>query len=475
MSSESLPSAVQDVLQQNMLDRKFQDTLKAKNTYRKTAYRLPMATRSGEQMIYSRNGHISPIFDNIVPSTNVGLDNGLTVNGINGTGDISFEQWSVFIGMLPKFLDINLMNEQEVIADLYAKYIEELSIHAAFVLDLRVARVAFQAYLSGSTYFPAAATAQTTIRVDNILGLNTAFQTITVNGNAAAYGLPQPVSNTYPLTATITNSSTGAVQTVTIVGATPDATSGLAQDPANISTLGMYGMSGTLTFSAAVTVNAHDTITAFDAPAIYRPNGKASINALALTDTLSAQMVLDAVAELRANGVPSPLSDGTYPCYLDPRIEAQIFTDPQYQVMSQGQMESQDFVGARVSRNFGVTFVTSTNAPAFTFTNFNNQQITARHAIVTGEKYVQESPFAGVEKAIKGLPDGGVVDTRLIDDFVFAHRLPIDRAGQIMSLGWYWIGGHVAPTDATITKATIPSASNARYKRAVVMQVANGN
>jgi hypothetical protein len=243
--------------------------------------------------------------------------------------------------------------------------------------------------------------------------------------------------------------------------------------------MGVYGSqylgaSGTLTFSLAQTLAKGDVIVAGDAPRIYRPNGKQSSYNLAATDTMGAQLIINAVAELRANGVKPPLPDGTYPCYIDPIVDAQFFTDSQYQIMSQGCIDSEFFANARLSRTFGVTFVPTTNAPSFSFTNSSGTNLVARHAIVCGDSYLQESPFDGTYAAISKMPDMGVADYRYLDgDIVLVNRLPLDRAGQILSMGWYWIGGFVAPTDITITPAVVPSASGARYKRAVPIQVAS--
>lgn len=472
MALEFLPSGVQDAIQTNQLKRRFEDKLRATNAYRKTAYRLPIEKRSGESIIYSRNGHISPVMDDIVPSTNVGIDNGLTINGVGGNGDYSFEQFSVTIGLLPKFMDLNILQNEEVIGDLYLLNAEELAEQAALSLDLRVARVAFRAYMGGQSYFTAGGTG-TTLRVDNVLGLDTAFGLLTINGKVVVNGAPQAVSNTYPLTVYITSATTGIITTATVTGVTYDDTTGFPDDPANISSLGVYGRSGTLTFSASQTVGQYDVIQSADSPVMYRPNGKNSVVGLDLTDTIGAQLVINAVAELRANGVKSPLKDGTFPCYIDPILHAQFFTDPQWQIMSQGQMQSEDFADGVINRNFGVTFVPTTNAPSNAITNHAGLPLVARRAIVTGDKYVQESPFSGID-ALFSAPGGArPVHTQLMDDFVFATRAPIDREGQFVSMGWYWVGGHVAPTDATITPDTIPSSTKARYKRAVVIEAAS--
>jgi hypothetical protein len=230
------------------------------------------------------------------------------------------------------------------------------------------------------------------------------------------------------------------------------------------------GASGTLTLDATLsaTVTAGDTIQAFDGSVVIRPNGKLNRSLLASTDTIGAQLIINAVAQLRRNNIKPPLGNGTYPCYIDPVVDAQFFTDPQYQIMSQTNMESPDFKNARVAQNFGVTFVPTTNAPAYVTAA---GQVT-RRAIVCGEKWLQESPFAGVESALRTMPDGGPADIRLVDRIAFVTRLPIDRAGQVLSQMWWYIGGFVVPTQATINSLVIPTATAARYKNAVVVEVA---
>jgi len=465
MAFENFPTVLQDIFQSNMLARRFEMQLGAKNAYRRTAFRLPVPVRSGESITYSRSGRISPVLSDLNPSANTGQDNGVT--GIGGVGAANptypFEQWSVSIGMSPYFLDLNIIQNKETIADVFKQNQDNLAENAALSLDLRVMATAFGSYLSGSTFVKTdQGGAGTTVEVDNAVGLDKAFATTSIGGNTFPTGAPVAVSAGNPLSVTITHTN-ATVETNTVIGVLAD-TSNTSYEKA------VGGYSATLTFGTATSADLEVgcTITASDAPQIYRPNGKPNAYEIASTDTIGAQLIINAVAELRANNVPSPLIDGTYPCYIDPIVDAQFFTDPQYQIMSQGQFKSADFVNGRVSPNFGVTFVPTTNSPAFT-----GNGVKLRHAIITGEKYVQQSPFAGTEEALKSMPDMGVSKFDFVDDIVFVQRMPLDRAGQILSSGWYWIGGYAAPTDATITSAVIPSASAARYKRAVVVQVAS--
>jgi hypothetical protein len=49
-------------------------------------------------------------------------------------------------------------------------------------------------------------------------------------------------------------------------------------------------------------------------------------------------------------------------------------------------------------------------------------------------------------------------------------REAIDRLQQIIAQSWYWIGGFCAPSDTTTNPTTVPTATNAAYKRAVIVE-----
>ena len=486
MALNNFPTIIGDILQTNLLETKFQDELEAINAYMSTAYRLPLPTRSGETMIYSRGGKLTPVLDDITPSSNVAPDNGAT--GIGGIGaanpTIPFEQWLISIGMTEYYLDLNIVQAPVLIADLFKKNVRTLAEQAVLSMDLKARKAAFGAYLSGSSFvtkvtgsvpngtlnsgtatalFPA---------VDNILGLNTAFAQVLFGATYFSHGQPQPVSGSFPLAITVTHLSDGTQTFYNVTSAGLDSVNASSMAVGEIGYSGMLGLANLTGSATALAIG--DTIAAFDAPAVYRPNGKLNQGQLALTDTMGAQLIINAVAELTANGVRSPLANGTYPCYIDPIVMAQFFADPQFQIMAVGQYKSDDFRKGVVNDNFGVTFVPTTNSPVFAVTN-NSVNLKVRQAIITGEKYLQYSPFDGTQAALASMPDMGVADYRFISnpDIVLVTRMPLDRAGQIISQGWWQISGFVAPTDATITTAVIPSSTPARYKRAVVIQVAS--
>ena len=46
----------------------------------------------------------------------------------------------------------------------------------------------------------------------------------------------------------------------------------------------------------------------------------------------------------------------------------------------------------------------------------------------------------------------------------------IDALKQVVTQSWSYIGGFVAPTDTTTNPNTIPTASNAALKRAIILE-----
>jgi hypothetical protein len=57
-----------------------------------------------------------------------------------------------------------------------------------------------------------------------------------------------------------------------------------------------------------------------------------------------------------------------------------------------------------------------------------------------------------------------------VDDIAHITREPIDALKQVVTQSWSYIGGFVAPTDTTTTPNTVPTASNAAFKRAAIIE-----
>jgi hypothetical protein len=90
-----------------------------------------------------------------------------------------------------------------------------------------------------------------------------------------------------------------------------------------------------------------------------------------------------------------------------------------------------------------------------------------RRPIICGHGALIEGDFAGMA-ADDVAPKDSIVS--VVDDVAMVTREPIDRLQQIIAQSWYWIGGFCAPSDTTTNPTTVPTATNAAFKRAVMVE-----
>ena len=90
-----------------------------------------------------------------------------------------------------------------------------------------------------------------------------------------------------------------------------------------------------------------------------------------------------------------------------------------------------------------------------------------RRPILVGGGALIEGDFAGMDE-LEVNNDGSIIN--MVDDICMVTRPPVDRLQQIIAQSWYWIGGFVAPSDITTNNSIIPTATNAAFKRAVILE-----
>ena len=84
-----------------------------------------------------------------------------------------------------------------------------------------------------------------------------------------------------------------------------------------------------------------------------------------------------------------------------------------------------------------------------------------------GQGALIEGSYAGMG-ADDTAPANSIVS--IVDGVAMVTREPVDRLQQIIAQSWYWMGGYCAPSDTTTTTATVPTANNAAFKRAVMIE-----
>jgi hypothetical protein len=437
MGIDAFPAALQPIIQQNYLERAFDEALHSELGYREVADREPFAARIGETLTKTRRGLKAPVTTPLNPSTNTNLDNGLTPT------TWTVEQYTITLGLYSDTIDLNMVTDRVGIVGQFIENAKVNGVQAAQSLDRLARNALFTGYFGGNTRVRVTLTAaNATVSVDDIRG----FQFAPINGIMTAVS----PSNTLAVT----------------IGDDIYTLQGVAADTINVSTA-PNGISGTLNFTGSVSVSdatAGNTVQAANASAIVRPNGRGNTSLLQGTDLLTMSNVLDAVATLRSNNVPT--IDGAYNCYVDPVSGRQLFADPDFKILFQGARDSSEvFRKAMVNDFLGVRFIPTTEA--FLQPHPTLPGLRIRRPIVCGKGALVEGDFEGIA-ADDIMPADCLI--QLIDGVAMVTREPLDRLQQIIAQSWYWIGGFTVPTDVTTNATIIPTATNSAYKRAVIIE-----
>ena len=437
MGIQNFPVSLQPIIQQGFLEREFSQALRSRLGYRACADRVQIAVGIGETLTKTRAGLKPSVTTPLSPATNNNFDNGLTPSSWG------VEQFTVTINLYAATTDLNLVTERVGIASQFLHNAYVNGEQAARSLDELSRNALFNAYLGGNTRIRSTLiSAAPTVAVDDIRG----FQTVFVNG------VQQPVSNSTPLSVTIGSNI------YTVVAAVAD-NSSVSTAP--------NGVSGTLTLSGNVSVadgTVTNTVSAANGAMIVRPSQRTNTSLINASDTLSMANLLDAVAKLRLNAVPE--IDGAYNCYLDPVSSRQLFADPDFKQLFQGATSANQVFKKGMTNDFlGLRFVPTTEA--FVQPHPTLAGLMIRRPIICGQGALIEGDFAGMT-ATDVAPSDSIIT--LVDGIAMVTREAVDRLQQIIAQSWYWIGGFCAPSDTTTNPTTVPTATNATFKRAAIVE-----
>ena len=437
MGIQNFPAALQPIIQQGYLEREFAEALQSRLGYRAVADREEFAVGIGETLTKTRAGLKPSVTVPIAPSTNTNLDNGLTPQ------TFGIEQYTITINHYAATTDLNMVTSRVGIASQFLLNAATNGEQAARSLDELARNALFAAYFGGNTRVRTTLTSPgPTIAVDDVRG----FQSVFVSG------LQTPVSEASPLTVSV--GSNGYTQV------------GVNVDSANASTT-PDGISGTLTFSSAVAVadaTSGATVKATTASAIIRPSGCGNTQQLAANETLTMSSLLNAVALLRLNAVPE--IDGVFNCYLDPVSARQLFADNDFRQLFIGATSAnQVFRKGMINDFLGLRFIPTTEAYVQSHPTITGAVV--RRPIVCGKGALIEGDYAGLAAADVA-PKDSIIS--VVDGVAMVTREPIDRLQQIIAQSWYWIGGFCTPSDTTTSPTIIPTATNAVFKRAVMIE-----
>ncbi len=437
MGIQNFPAALQPILQQGFLEREFQQSMASRLGYRACADRQDFAVGIGETLTKTRAGLKPSVTSPVPPSTNVNLDNGLVPT------NWGVEQYTITLNHYAATTDLNVVTSRVGIASQFLQNAAINGEQAARSLDELARNALFAPYFGGNTRVRVAlGAAGPQVSVDDLRGFTSAFTN----------GVQAPV---------------GAMTTLTVtIGGDVYVVVGASMDAVNVSTA-PGGVSGVLTLSS--NVSAADgaqgsQVQAANASVVQRPNGRGTTAALQGGDTLAMASLLDAVSKLRMNAVPE--IDGAYNCYLDPVSARQLFADQDFQRLFVGATSAnQVFRRGMVNDFLGLRFVPTTEA--FVQPHPTLAGVVVRRPIVVGQGALIEGDFAGMTAPDVAPPDSIV---SLVDGIAMVTREPIDRLQQIIAQSWYWIGGFCAPSDTLTNPSVVPTATNAAFKRAVIIE-----
>ena len=432
MPISNFPAALQPIIQQGFLARRFEQALRSRLGFRGVCDRVTIPNSVGETVTRTRAGLKPAAVTPIAANANTNLDNGLTASSWG------VEQYTMAMNMYGSTDDLNMVTTRVGIASQFVQNAYTNGEQAMRSLDTLARNAIYAPYMGGQT--SVTAVNGDVVSVDDIRGFQAAF----VNGVSTGVNAGAPLSVTI------------GADTYQVVGYAADAVS-TSKAPG--------GVSGSLTLSGAPAAGdsaVGTPVQSATASAVVRPNGRASTSSIVAGAYLTMATLLDAKEGLELNAVPRV--DGFYNCFLDAGSARQLFRDPDFKQLFQGATaESAAFRAGELSDPFlGLRFVPTTNTIVQQAAGF-----VVRRPIVCGQGALMEGTFAGMT-AHDVAPKNSIIE--VIDGIAMVTREPLDRLGQIIAQSWYWIGGYCAPTDTTTNPTTVATATNAAYKRAVVIE-----
>lgn len=451
MPINNLPAALQSAIQTGFLEHQFGLPLRAKLGFRDIADKEEFTANIGETITKTRTGLLPAITDPMAPAANADITSGLTPQ------NYSIEQYILSIAQYAANMQLNIVTQRVAIANFFLRNAYALGEQAFRSIDTLAQQALFNTYLGGNTRVSTTLGADgPAVAVDDIRGF-----TSTLN----AAGQRVPVSGADPVNVT--------------VGAEVYSLIGFLADSTNVSTV-PGGVSGTLTFSSAVTVaegTVGNAVVSAVAPYVIRPktsNGlvmASTTAAISSANTVNAgrltmDMILNAKATMSANGVPVSNSSGMYNLYLDPLQATGLYSDPAFQQFFRGQVTTEEYRQGIIAEMLGVRLQETNLNPVQTLTGVGN----VRRAILCGQGALVEGEFTASAYRQALAADDEDDSITLVDGIAHVTREPLDALKQVVTQSWSYIGGFVVPSDTTANPNTIPTANNSAFKRAIMLE-----
>lgn len=447
--SIALDTAILDLIQNNLLRKDVMTALRPVQMFRALCpVRETWNARVGTDEIITRRGLL-------------GINTKPRKPGVDPSPQAKhgLEQWRVTCDPYNDTTDTNLPTsyteiQNEVLADARA-----MMIQAGTTLDHIVRNKMYNTYLGGNTK-ALSSSAGTAVSVETINGFK---ETLAADGRMA------PVSP-----ANLMEVSIGGVKRFVSAAAPTDPTQ---PDGA-----------GVLTITVALAVNANDSVLATKRPLIYRVGGGSTYEALTTSNIVTFDDFRQVVVALRLNNVPV-FPDGTYHAQIDPKTEAQLMKDAEFQRMLTGTPEMAEWRQFYIGVAGGITFFRNNNVPNaynttaddfIAATYVNTAGVEVHRPIVYGQGMIMEKhvPLDQMYKeaaAIPGYQAAAAVITEFnisqdqstadlsLDGIKYIIRGPVDRLQENVAQTWSFKGGWACPVDSLTGTVSL-------YKRGMVVE-----
>lgn len=435
-----IPQNLQEILQNNLLDRVFEEALVPETLYAPLCDVREWGGGVGDTGIFTKRG-ILPV--SVTPVT--GADAPVSEYG--------FEQYKLRMDQWGLSMDTNMAVSAMALA---SKWIEDniaIGENAALTLNILARNALYGVYGEGAAYATVQANSgATAIVLNDASGFTQAITTFAATGGTPPEGLDAtttpvlaPVSSSNPLTVTLDPAGANVTNTVTGV---------------NLAT-------NTITLGSALSGNfviGKDVVSSI-APVSYRVGGGASANDL--TSSNIATLATFRTAQVRLKNMNVPRIGGAYTAHITPQTISELYADPEFQSAARGAVESPVYRELALGRFEGIDWVENNLTPgsggtlAPVLTNVAN--VPYYRDIVVGAGAVVKGPFQDMANLVARLNAGNTVEITYHNGVARILRGPLDRFGQVLTTTWSWIGGFTSPTDML-------TGDSAPYKRAVVIE-----
>jgi hypothetical protein len=345
---------VRSIVQENLLERAFHDALFPNLLFRGEVSPVVWPAGVGDTQIFSAPGLMAVDCQPLRPGED--------------PAPITYplEQWTAQLQQYAGTTDTHMPTSMMAIANLFLRNAHQLGMQASQTLNRIARNRMYAAALSGWTVADGAAVATTSLRVKRLNGFTRARNPNLSGTQAVRFEL---VSASNPLTVTIFDN--GAATTNTVVGYTPD-TPGDEYGP------------GVLTLGSATT-NVADRayVISVDRTTIVRVGGGNKVDDVGSSDVPTLADVRSAIAGFWQDNVPAH-PDGKFHAHLDPKSQALIFSDAEFQRLMQSLPDYYPYKEFALGELLGTVF-------------FRNSECPIAQTVVGGltATYSQTDPFVG--------------------------------------------------------------------------------